>query len=448
MSRQMKDSGIAWIGEIPETWKVTRMKSCITERDGGAWGDEATGEEGDAICLRIADFDYPKFAFKNVNESELTVRHYSPDVIKKLVLRKGDIVIEKSGGGEKTPVGRTVIFDKDYTALYANFCDRLRCRNIVNNKFMQYIFVTFYTNKFVWNYIKQTTGIQNLDLTTMLAKEMVALPSVDEQSRIVSFLDQQCAHIDTVIEKTKASIEEYKKLKQAVITQAVTKGVRGDRPMKDSEIEWIGEIPVEWETTSLGQLSESMRNGYVGPTKDIFYDDGVRYIQSLHVKDGKIDFSRGHYYVAEDWANIKPKIHTNDILIVQTGDIGQVALVGEEYDNCNCHALIIMTPITDWVNSLYLTYYLRSVVGKELMLLTKTGALLPHLNSGKVKFTKVVLPQMDEQKEICNYLDKKCTELERLIRLKEDSLLELEAYKKSLIYEYVTGKKEVPQSCQ
>lgn len=444
MAREMKDSGVAWIGEIPSTWSIQRMKNCIASRQSGAWGDDATGETGDAICLRIADFDYARFRFKETPVEELTVRHYAQDVIERLKLAKGDILIEKSGGGEKTPVGRTVIFDKDYTALYANFMDCLRCTSAVYPQFMQYVFVTFYKNDYSRNYIKQTTGIQNLDLTAMLATEVVATPPIDEQICIATFLDRKCAEIDSVIADTQRTIEEYKKLKQSIITEAVTKGVRGKRTMKDSGIEWIGEVPTEWKILSLSQVTSSMRNGYVGPTKDLFVDEGVRYIQSLHVKDGAIIFSNGEYYVRPEWAQQHPKIHTDDILIVQTGDIGQVGLVLEEFDNCNCHALIIATPDKTVIKPKYLTYYLRSVVGKELLLFYKTGALLPHLNSGKIKFAAITCPLFDEQSEIITYLDNKCTEVDKLIAAKEQLLRELESYKKSVIYEHVTGKKEVP----
>lgn len=130
----------------------------LYSKQAGAWGDEANGEDGDTICLRIAHFDYSRFRFKETPSEELTVRHYSRDVIERLRLKKGDILIEKSGGGEKTPVGRTVVFDKDYTALYANFMDCLRCTSTVHPQFMQYVFVTFYKNDYSRNYIKQTTG--------------------------------------------------------------------------------------------------------------------------------------------------------------------------------------------------------------------------------------------------------------------------------------------------
>ena len=271
----------------------------------------------------------------------------------------------------------------------------------------------------------------------------VPLISNTKQRKIADILNRKCAEIDAVIERTKATIEEYKKLKRSIITEAVTKGIRGNRPMKESGIEWIGEMPTEWSMTKLSGATLSMRNGYVGPTRDLFFEDGVRYIQSLHIKNGKIDFDRHPYYVSDEWAEVHPKIKTNDILIVQTGDIGQVGIVEDKYDGCNCHALIIATPNSDVVIPNYLKFYLMSFVGRELMLSFRTGALLPHLNAGKIKFTPVVVPSLHEQEEIAEYLAKKCAEIDALIGKKMVLLKELEEYKESVIYEYVTGKKEV-----
>ncbi len=159
MAKRLVDSGVEWIGAIPDDWEIHRFKICIKSRESGAWGEEPKGIEGDEICLRIADFDYSKYRFKDVELDQLTQRHYTQQIIDKLLLKKGDIIIEKSGGGDKTPVGRTIIFDKDYRALFANFCDRLRCAEFVNSQFMQLVFAVFYDNRYVWNYIKQTTGL-------------------------------------------------------------------------------------------------------------------------------------------------------------------------------------------------------------------------------------------------------------------------------------------------
>ena len=204
-------------------------------------------DDGDVICLRIADFDYSRFRFKDLPEEKYTIRHYTADQIENLQLEIGDILIEKSGGGEKTPVGRTVLFDKKFPALFANFMDRLKCHPSILPSFMQYVLVTFYKNEYTRNYIKQTTGIQNLDLTSMLSGETIAIPTIEEQTRIAGFLERKCLKIDSVISDTKRTIEEYKTLKQSIITEAVTRGVRGNRPMKDSGVAWIGMIPEEWD---------------------------------------------------------------------------------------------------------------------------------------------------------------------------------------------------------
>lgn len=210
------------------------------------------------------------------------------------------------------------------------------------------------------------------------------------------------------------------------------------RPMKDSGVEWIGEIPADWDVLNLGAVTETMRNGYVGPTKDLFVDDGIKYIQSLHIKDGRINFSRHEYYVSETWANIHPKIKKNDVLIVQTGDIGNVGLVTDEYDNCNCHALIIATPRTDLIFPNYLTYYLRSAVGRELLLFYKTGALLPHLNSGKIKFANICVPPLDEQQRIATFLDGECARIDSVIEKTRASIVEYKKLKQAIITRAVT----------
>lgn len=439
--RLMKNSGIEWIGDIPSDWKTIRMKSCFIQRDGGAWGDEATGGDGDAICLRIADFDYGRFVFKDTVPENLTKRNYTSEVIEKLRLNKDDILIEKSGGGEKTPVGRTVIFDKDYVALFANFMDRLRCADFIYPKYMQYTFVTFYKNQYTRNYIKQTTGIQNLDLTSMLSNETVPFPHYIEQKRIADFLDEKCAEIDTVIEKTKATIEEYKKLKQSVITQAVTKGIRPNRPMKDSGIEWIGEIPADWEIRRIKSLG-TYRNGLTYAPDDLTDESlGTLVLRSSNIKNGKLVFGDNVYVSSIIPNNLMVK--KGDILICSRNGsrelIGKNAIVEDEI--IASFGAFMMIFRTKYPNYIY--YILNSDVFKYYLgtFLTATINQLTGKNFGDMEV--VFCLDIKEQEEIVEYLNKKCSEIDELIAKKTSLLSELESYKKSLIYEYVTGKKEV-----
>ena len=432
MARKMKDSGIEWIGEIPEGWEVHRMKSCISQRDGGAWGDEATGETGDCICLRIADFDYGHFRFTDSNN--LTIRHYASPIIKKLLLQKNDILIEKSGGGEKTPVGRTVLFDKEYPALFANFMDRLRCSDFILPQYLQYVFVTFYKNRYTQNYIKQTTGIQNLDLSSMLADEFVPVPNLNEQKLIVCYLESKCSKIDNLLSKTRSSIEEYKKLKQAVITQAVTKGIRGEREMKDSGVEWIGEIPKEWKCQKL-KYTIFPQNRPVFSTDEIItcFRDGIVTLRKNRREDGFTVSFTEHGYQGVEIGDLV--IHGMDAF---AGAIGCSDSRGKT------------TPVvhvcTTTGNNRFFMFFLRHMAYSNIFMDFSNGIRIrssDFRNFTKLGIFDVLVPPIAEQNEIADYLDAKCTEIDKLIAKKEQLVKELENYKKSLIYEVVTGKREV-----
>ena len=439
MARKMKDSGIEWIGEIPEGWEVHRMKSCISQRDGGAWGDEATGETGDCICLRIADFDYEHFRFTDSNN--LTIRHYASPIIKKLLLQKNDILIEKSGGGEKTPVGRTVLFDKEYPALFANFMDRLRCSDFILPQYLQYVFVTFYKNRYTQNYIKQTTGIQNLDLSSMLADEFVPVPNLNEQKLIVCYLESKCSKIDNLLSKTRSSIEEYKKLKQAVITQAVTKGVRGKREMKDSGVEWIGEIPKEWVCEKI-KYATSISRGLFNhrPRNDERYYNGkYPFIQTGDVANATKYIVSYSQTLNELGKAVSKEFPKGTLTMTIAANVGDVAILN--FDAYFPDSVVGFIPNKN-IRTLYLFYVFSSMKDEFTRTAIKSTQLNLNIDRVKETFIPVTL-SVNEQCEIENYLESKCAEIDGLIAKKEQLVKELESYKKSLIYEVVTGKREV-----
>ena len=447
MARKMKDSGIEWIGEIPEGWEVHRMKSCISQRDGGAWGDEATGETGDCICLRIADFDYEHFRFTDSNN--LTIRHYASPIIKKLLLQKNDILIEKSGGGEKTPVGRTVLFDKEYPALFANFMDRLRCSDFILPQYLQYVFVTFYKNRYTQNYIKQTTGIQNLDLSSMLADEFVPVPNLNEQKLIVCYLESKCSKIDNLLSKTRSSIEEYKKLKQAVITQAVTKGVRGERKMKPTDFTRWSEIPFDWDLKRVKSCIASISSGLSAVTDDANSEESGKFVLRTSA------VSSGFFVPTEVKPVLKSAVNRlicpvePDTLIVSRMNtasmVGACAYVANNHPNTFLPDKLWKIKFLPSYHTKYMWYALNSVPAKSWFSELATGASSSMQNISINDFTSnyLPIPAFSEQKEIANYLDAKCAEIDKLIAKKEQLVKGLESYKKSLIYEVVTGKREV-----
>ena len=425
--REMKDSGVVWIGEIPSMWPTVQLGSIFSEHK-----HKNTGMQSN----NLLSLSYGNIVRKDIN----TLDGLLPESFEGYnVIGPGDIVL------------RLTDLQNDQRSLRVGICQErgivtsayvtLRLRDFsMNSLFFYYLIHSYDIRK---GFYGMGAGVRQGLNYAGIKKILLPVPPLAEQKLISGFLLEQETKVGKLIANVQSQIEKLKAYKQSLITEAVTKGLDPTVPMKDSGVDWIGEIPECWNMITLGGITKEMRNGYVGPTRDLFVDNGVRYIQSLHTKDGLIDFYKHPYYVSEEWANQHPKVHTGDVLIVQTGDIGQVALVNDKFDGSNCHALIIASPNQTIINPEYLTYYLLSFTGKELMLSFKTGALLPHLNSGKIKSTPICVPDMDTQIRIVDYLRNKISSIETLISVKQAKIEKLEQYKRSLIYEYVTGKKEV-----
>lgn len=429
-----KDSGIEWIGEIPQEWNTITLKRVFSNRDGGAWGGEPQNNENDRICIRIADFDYPKMTVKH--DIDFTVRNYTTDVIEKLTLQKNDILIEKSGGGDQTPVGRTIIFNEDFNALYANFMDRLRVKQSISPKFIQYLLVSFYQNGITYQYIKQTTGIQNLDLTNLLAKESIVLPTLNVQQRIADYLDKKCGEIDRVVETEKAVIEKLKEYKQSIITEAVTKGLDKSAHLKDSGIEWIGKIPQHWEVRKLKTICKpkGIKNKPNETVLSLYRDLGIV------IKSSRDD---NFNVTSEDTTNYK-FVEVND-LVVNKMKAWQGSIAISNFQGIVSPAYYVNEITYKNIYPFYLHYLLRnhSYLPEYRRLSEGIRPGQWDLSYEAFRNIPIVIPNYNEQQQIADYLDKKCSEIDKAIADKEQVIEKFTEYKKSLIYECVTGKRKV-----
>lgn len=264
----------------------------------------------------------------------------------------------------------------------------------------------------------------------------ILAPLVPEQERIAAFLDAECAEIDAVLEKTRASIEEYKKLKQAVITQAVTKGIRGDRPMKDSGIEWIGEIPAEWSVVPFSKFARVSAN-LVNPSdyqdylqvspENIEKDSGkllpCKTVSEVGVESWNHFFHKGQIL----YSKIRPKL--NKVCIAPFDGLCSADMYPIDTDNIS--KFVVYTILSNDFN-------------QQVAMITENRVKMPKINQKELSKIIVVLPaNRMEQQEIVDYLDGECGKIDALVAKKQQYLTEIENYKKSLIYEYVTGKKEV-----
>lgn len=411
--REMKDSGIEWVGTIPQDWQLSKIGNLYTQRN-----------------EKVSDKDYqPLSVTMQGILPQLATAAKTDDGDNRKLVRVGDFAINSRSDRR----GSCGISPLDGSVSLINII--LTPRTAMHPGYYNWL---FHTTLFADEFYKWGHGIV-ADLWTTRWQEMksitVPVPEYAEQERIAAFLDAECAEIDAVLEKTRASIEEYKKLKQAVITQAVTKGIRGDRPMKDSGIEWIGDIPAEWDVIRVKQLlkerNERSKEGKEEPLS-MSQKAGLvptKFLESI--PNMASSFVGAKLAYVDDLVFNKLKAHLG-VFSVSRYD----GLVSPDY------AVYCSTGKS---NLKYLEYIFKTpqCIGEFRKKSTGIAAGLMRLYTEGLFSIYLPYPALNEQEEIAEYLNEKCAGIDALIVKKQQYLIEIENYKKSLIYEYVTGKKEV-----
>jgi type I restriction enzyme, S subunit len=376
-----KDSGISWVGPIPSHWEVRRTKFLfdLMRRPVRPDDEIVTAFRDGEVTLRIN---------RRVDGFTNAVQEIGYQGV-----RAGDLVIHAMDAF----AGAIGVSDSEgkSTPVYSVCQPRTGiAESLYYGKLLRHMALSGFINALAKGIRERSTEFRWTDAGGVL----LPLPSLDEQREIVNFIDREAGKIDALVEEQRGLIELLKEKRQAVISHAVTKGVNPDTPTKDSSVEWLGRIPAHWGAQRISTLSTKITNGYVGPTRDVLVASGVRYLQSLHIKGNGIRFD-DPYYVREDWSNAheKSSLRRGDVLIVQTGDIGQAAAVDDEFVGCNCHALIIVSPKQDVVTGEWISWVLASDYGLHTLLSIQTGALHPHLNCGDVKDIFIPIPPKGEQ---------------------------------------------------
>ena len=422
--REMKDSGIEWVGAIPNHWRVSKIKQIVRWKS-------VKGQPDLPVLSLYRDYGViPKDSRDdNHNVTSLDTSGYK-------VVEHGDLVINKM----KAWQGSLAVSEYNGIVSPAYHICKITSENICK-KYLHYL---LRDASYLPEYMRLSTGLRvgQWDLSFDDFKNIPFLvPPLAEQERIAAFLDAECAEIDAVLEKTRASIEEYKKLKQAVITQAVTKGVRGDRPMKNSGIEWIGEIPAEWTASKIKYCTEFSPSCN---TSHLSEDSLVTFTPMECIKNGYFENREAHFSALSSsytqyqdgdivFAKVTPCFENGNIAIMQ----GLSAGVG-----FGSSELFVIRPQS--INTEFIFYYLQNDIFKQYACATMTGTGgLKRVSPTFVRNYSVFIPCNEEQLEIVRYLNEKCSGIEVLIAKKQQYLTEIENYKKSLIYEYVTGKREV-----
>lgn len=424
MKRQLKESNVPWIGRVPLEWEIKRVKNAFIRKKDEAHIDEP-------VVLSLARSGVKVRDLSN-NEGQIAESYYNynPVIPGDLLLNPMDLY---SGANCSISKVEGVI-----SPAYIN----LRAKKGYNPRFYDYYFKTQYWSMTMFAHGKGVSFDNRWTLSADdLFKYYIPVPSENEQNSIAKYLDYMCEKIDSVIEETQASIDEYKNLRQAVITNAVMRGIRGDRSMKDSGIEWIGEIPSEWDVYRIASLyAERKENGNEElPILTVSINTGV---SDRELSD---DESERVFVRSEDkskYMRVYPGDLTYNMMRAWQGAFGAVRV-----DGMVSPAYVIVKPRRE-IDSRYMEALLRTQPAKEEMKRYSHGIadFRLRLYWDKFRTIKVCFPPIEEQREIADYIDSKCAEIDALIAKKEQFLTELENYKKSMIYEYVTGKKEVPHS--
>ena len=437
---EYKDSGVEWLGEIPSHWNLYSLKRSVDKCTNGFWGNEPDGRN-DLCVLRVADFNRDNFT---INEDKLTLRSVLPKEAESRLIKKGDLLIEKSGGGEKTLVGCVVQFDKDFPAITSNFVAKMTPNVITDSKYLTYAFAHLYSGRVNFPSIKQTTGIQNLDSEAYLM-EKFGFPSKNEQIQIANFLDHETTKIDHLIEKQQQLIELLKEKRQAVISHAVTKGLDSNVPMKDSGVEWLGEVPEHWEIKQNKYLLEFVTSGSRGWAQ-YYADTGSLFFRIANLTRDTIEPKLESIQYVEPPKGSegeRSKIKINDLLISITADLGSVCVADASIkDGYVSQHVALCRPIKICV-SRWLAYFILSDCAKEQFLGSGYGGTKIQLSLEDIKELIIAVPPRNEQLQISEYIDEKLTQYEHLICQAEKLIGTLQERRTALISAAVTGKIDV-----
>jgi type I restriction enzyme S subunit len=435
-----KDSGVEWIGEIPEHWIHCKLGYLLVKNDSGTWGDDY--DDDGVVVLRSTEITLNgTWSIVDPARRMIPVKEYE-----RCLLREGDLILTKSSGSEQH-IGKTVIVDEDIAKMkcvFSNFMQRLRPENGKLLPKYLYYFLNVNGREQLFYLSTTTTGLKNISESTINALK-IQLPTMYEQVIIANFLDQKTTEIDDLIANKEKLIELLQEKRQAIITEAVTKGLNPNVKMKDSGVEWIGEIPEHWEVRKIKYLAT------VNPNKSeirhLPAELEVTFIpMEKIIATGKVDYSLtnaienlidGYTYFKDGdiiMAKVTPCFENGNIAIVE-GLLNGIGFGTTELHVLRCHSNCY---------NRFLFYYLQSAIFKSKGISEMYGvAGLKRIPTDFILDYKLGIPDYYEQKQIADYLDKITFEIDELISNVKFQIQKLKEYRQSLIFEAVTGKIDV-----
>ena len=431
--REMKDSGIEWVGKIAKEWLCIKAKYVIKSNDGGVWGSDPSNADSDKIVLRSTEQSIDgKWIIEDPAKRDLSAIPY-----KNFRIMPNDLLMTKSSGsslhiGKTTLAGDYFLTNECY---YSNFLQRIRLKNSYYPLFAWFVFNAIFVREQFAYMQNSTSGLGNIN-STNIEDVIIPFPPIDEQQKIAEVLDRKCAKIDGLKEDIQTQIDTLEQYKRSVITETVTHGLNPSAPMKESGAGWMPLIPLHWKADKLKfhLRQRGIKNQIDKQVLSLYREYGIV------PKDSRDD---NHNVTSEDVSDYR-YVRVGDF-VVNKMKAWQGSVAVSNYEGIVSPAYFVYEFSDDLINKRYFHYLMRNkTYATEFRRLSggiREGQC--DLPSEALNNTIILLPPLDEQQEIADYLDNKCAEIEQIIADKKSQIETLDGYKKSLIYEYVTGKKEV-----
>ena len=408
---------------MPVHWRIYRLKDIITSSRSGIWGDEEKRDSNDVVCYRVADFDYFNLCLKFNN---ITYRNILPEQVNEKLLSEGDLLLEKSGGGEKTPVGRVVFVNSSQKAVCSNFIQALSVNQEQSARFVLYLFHSIYSNRINTLFFNQTTGIQNLKISQYFAQEIL-LPPYSEQEAIAAYLDKECGKIGEEIGLLERKVDCYRNLRHSLIIKTVT------------------QKSPNYHAYRLKDVFE-LRNGYT-PSKVVneFWEGGtIPWFRMEDIrKNGRI-LSDSIQHITQEAIKTAGLFEANSFILATTATIGEHAwLIADSLANQRFTNLKIRKSLKEKVSVKWMFYkffHIDEYCKRGCRVTTFAAVDMVELTN-----MPIYLPPIEEQLKDVGYLDDNCNKIDTIINKIESKIELLKDLKRSLINEVVTGQRAINQ---
>lgn len=430
MAEQMKFSGIDWIGDIPASWKCSKVKFCFSLVNGSTpESSDYDCWDGDIKWITPADMSDTG----TISHGERFITKYGYNSCGTTMLPVGSIVISS-----RAPIGKINITTTE-------LCTNQGCKSLIRTGDNRYFYYLLLAGQHELSLLGRGTTFLELSTYDLNGLGLVT-PAEDEQQAIADFLDKECAQINSIttdLEKQIALLQQYKK---SLITETVTRGLDTSVPMKDSGIEWTSKIPCHWEIKRFKYLCEYITDGsHFSPETT---DEGYPYITAADVKGVGLDYDAAKKISQQDFISLQKagcRPRKGDVLLVKDGaTTGRIGMVTSEKP-CVVLSSVAILRAPDNMDARYLRYLMESDFIQAQIQASMAGSAMPRTVLSKIiNYWGIACPK-EEQKEICDFLDKKCGYIETIIETKQVQQSTIKQHKKSLIYEYVTGKKRVKE---